>query len=200
MKGEWNMSISVLEKSANGVTLVPIEAKAYDERTIWVDGDVNGESCSSFVKQIIELNRKDKYAPIKVMISSPGGAVIYGLAMYDAIVSSLAPVETYCVGTAYSMGAVLFAAGKKRYMLEHSKVMLHEPLISEGAGGSASSVRSMSDSLQKTKKEINNILCKHTGRTMKEMEKATSYDHYFTAEEAIKFGLADEVVGVEQMM
>lgn len=194
------MSISVLEKSANGVTLVPIEAKAYDERTIWVDGDVNGESCSSFVKQIIELNRKDKYAPIKVMISSPGGAVIYGLAMYDAIVSSLAPVETYCVGTAYSMGAVLFAAGKKRYMLEHSKVMLHEPLISEGAGGSASSVRSMSDSLQKTKKEINNILCKHTGRTMKEMEKATSYDHYFTAEEAIKFGLADEVVGVEQMM
>lgn len=190
----------ITQKSSSGISLVPIESKAFEHRTIWVSGEINDESCCEFVKQIIELNMQDPDTPIRVLIQSGGGSVVHGLAMYDAIQSSKAPVETVCIGTAYSMAAVLFASGKKRYMLEHSEVMLHEPLVGRGAGGSASSVKSMSDSLQSTKKKLNEILCKHTGRTKKEMDKATGFDHYFDAKEAIAFGLADEVIGIDRIL
>ena len=193
------MSFGVAQRTSAGNSVFPIESCLYEKRIIWVEGDIDAETANNFIKQIVLLNRQNKSEPIKVMISSNGGSVIHGLAMYDAVQTSQAPVETYCVGTAYSMGAVLFASGKKRYILEHSKVMLHEPLIGSGAGGSASSVKAMSDSLQSTKKQINKILCKHTGKTERQMEKVTDHDHYFSAKEAVAFGLADEIVGLERL-
>jgi len=193
------MSFGVAQRTSAGNTVFPIESCLYEKRIVWVEGDIDAEAANNFIKQIVWLNQQNKSEAIKVMISSNGGSVVHGLAMYDAIQTSQAPVETYCIGTAYSMGAVLFAAGKKRYILEHSKVMLHEPLIGSGVGGSASSVKAMSDSLQSTKQQLNKILCKHTGKTQKQMEKVTNHDHYFSAKEAVDFGLADEIVGLQQL-
>ena len=193
------MNFGVAQRTSTGNTVFPMESCMYEKRIIWVEGEIDAQTANDFVKQIIYLNQQNKTEAIRVVISSNGGSVIHGLAMYDAIQSSQAPVETYCIGTAYSMGAVLFAAGKKRYILEHSKVMLHEPLIGSGVGGSASSVMAMSESLQSTKKQLNKILCKHTGKTEKQMEKATDHDNYFSAQEAVEFGLADEIVGVERL-
>ena len=85
-------------------------------------------------------------------------------------------------------------------MLPHSELMLHEPLLGSGVRGNASSIRSISDSLMDTKKKMNQILAKHTGKTMEEIEKATRFDHYFSPEESIEFGLADEIVGLNKIM
>ncbi len=188
------------ERKSNGTTLVPIEAKAYEERTIYVQGVINEESAAEFVGELIELNRQDDTEPIKVLITSGGGSVVHGLAEYDAIVSSRAPVWTYCIGTAYSMAAILFAAGKKRMILNNSKVMLHQPLVGENPGGNASSVKSMSDSLMQTNNQLVDILAKHTGMTKKQIDKHISYDHYYTAKEAIEAHLADEIVGIDSII
>ena len=188
------------ERKSNGTALVPIEAKAYEARSIYVQGTINEESSAEFIREIIELNRQDDTEPIKVLITSGGGSVVHGLAEYDAIVSSKAPVWTYCIGTAYSMAAILFAAGKKRMILNNSKVMLHQPLVGENPGGNASSVKSMSDSLMQTKNQLVEILAKHTGMTKKQIDKHISYDHYYTAKEAIEAHLADEIVGIDSII
>ncbi len=188
------------ERKSNGTTLVPLEAKAYEARTIYVQGEINEASAAEFVREIIELNRQDETEPIKVLITSGGGSVVHGLAEYDAIVTSKAPVWTYCVGTAYSMAAILFAAGQKRMILNNSKVMLHQPLIGENQGGNASSVKSMSDSLMQTKNQLVEILSKHTGMTKRQVDKQISYDHYYTAKEAVEANLADEIVGIDSII
>ena len=188
------------ERKSNGTTLVPIEAKAFEERTVYVQGVINEESAAEFIREIIELNRQDDKKPIKVLITSGGGSVVHGLAEYDAIISSKAPVWTYCIGTAYSMAAILFAAGKKRMILNNSKVMLHQPLVGENPGGNASSVKSMSDSLMQTKKQLVEIISEHTGMTKKEVDKQIGYDHYYTAKEAVEAHLADEIVGIDSII
>ena len=188
------------ERKSNGTALVPIEAKAFEARTIYVQGAITESSAAEFVREIIELNRQDDSAPIKVLITSGGGSVVHGLAVYDAIVSSKAPVWTYCVGTAYSMAAILFAAGKKRMILNNSQVMLHQPLVGENPGGNASSVKSMSDSLMQTKNQLVEILAKHTGMTKKQVDRQISYDHYYSAKEAVEAHLADEIVGIDSII
>ena len=188
------------ERKSNGTTLVPIEAKAFEERIVYVQGVINEESAAEFIREIIELNRQDDKKPIKVLITSGGGSVVHGLAEYDAIISSKAPVWTYCIGTAYSMAAILFAAGKKRMILNNSKVMLHQPLVGENPGGNASSVKSMSDSLMQTKKQLVEIISEHTGMTKKEVDKQIGYDHYYTAKEAVEAHLADEIVGIDSII
>jgi ATP-dependent Clp protease protease subunit len=124
------------------------------------------------------------------------------MVIYDAIQSSPVPVEVYCVGKAYSMGAVLLACGKKgkRYLLPHSRVMIHEPLIPYGVGGKTSSIQTISESLLKAKRSMEEILAKHTGKTADEIAEATKTDHYFSAEEAVEFGLADGIMGLDEMM
>ena len=146
------------------------------------------------------LNQEDDKSPILVFINSPGGEIDNGLLIYDAIVGSKAPVYTFCSGCAYSMGAVLFACGKKRFLLPHSKLMLHQPLLGGRIGGNASSIKSISDSLLQTKTMMNKLLAFHTGKTEEEMDEMTSYDHYFSAEEAVAMGLADGIRSFKEMM
>ncbi len=194
------VNMVIPERKSNGTALIPIDAKAFEQRTIYVEGEINEKSSTEFIREIIELNRQDDKKPIKVLITSCGGSVVHGLACYDAIVSSKAPVWTYCVGTAFSMAAILFAAGHKRMILNNSKVMIHQPLIGENSGGNASSVKSMSDSLQETKDRLVEILSKHTGKTKKQIDKAISYDHYYTSKEAVEDNLADEIVGIDSII
>ena len=193
------MNIQV--KSSNGITLVPMETRLLSDRKVFIEGEINQESACSFVKKILLLCREDGNKPIDVMINSPGGEISAGLLMYDCIQSSKTPIRMFCMGNAYSMGALLFACGNNgRYMLPHSELMLHEPLLGSGVRGNASSIRSISDSLMDTRKRMNQILAKHTGKTEEEIEKATGYDHYFSPEESVEFGLADEIVGFNKIM
>lgn len=193
--------MNVQVKSSNGITLMSMETKLFAARKVFIEGEINQESACEFVKKIMLLNREDASKPIDVMINSPGGEINSGLLMYDVIQSSKAPIRMYCMGAAYSMAAVLFACGNHgRYIFSHSELMLHEPLLGNRVSGNASSIRSISDNLMDTRRKMNQLLAKHTGKTEKEIEEATSYDHYFSAEESVAFALADDVVSFNKMM
>lgn len=193
--------MNVQVKSSNGISLVPVESRLMADRKIFIEGEINAEAACEFIKKVMLLNREDKTKPITVLINSCGGEINSGMLMYDVIQASEAPIRMFCIGRAYSMGAVLFASGNHgRYMLPHGELMIHEPLIGNHIGGSSSSIKSVSDNLQETKKKMNKILAKHTGKTEKEVEKATSFDHYFSPEESVAFGLCDEIVDFTKIM
>lgn len=195
------MSVPILLKSSSGVQTVSIESKLMsDHRRLFITGKINADSAMDFFKQVMLLNLEDDKAPIFVFINSEGGEIVNGLQIYDTIVGSKAPIRTFCSGCAYSMGAVLFACGKERYMLPHSKLMLHEPLLDGRIGGNASSIKSISESLLETKAMINRLLAFHTGKTETEIDELTSYDHYFSAQEAVEIGLADGIRSFKEMM
>lgn len=193
--------MNVQVKSSSGITLVPMDTRLLADRKVFVEGEINQEKACLFIKQILLLCKEDSGKPIDVLINSPGGEISSGLLMYDCIQSCKTTIRMYCMGTAYSMGALLFASGNHgRYMFPHSELMLHEPLLGNRVGGNASSIRSISDSLMDTRNKMNQILAKHTGRSVKEIEEATCFDHYFSPEESVDFGLADEIVNFDKLM
>lgn len=193
--------MNVQVKTSGGITLIPIETRLLAERQIFIEGEINHESACEFVKKLMLLVREAPEKPVDVMINSGGGEVTAGFLIYDVIQSCSTPVRMFCMGSAYSMAAVIFASGLHgRYMFPNSELMLHEPLLGNRVGGNASSIRSISESLLETRGKINRIISKHTGKTEKEVEEATAFDHYFSAEESIAFGLADEIIGFEKIM
>lgn len=193
--------MNVQVKSSSGITLVPIESRLMANRKIFIEGEIDADTACDFVKKVMLLNSEDSKQPIDVLINSPGGEINSGMLMYDVIQASNAPIRMFCIGRAYSMGAVLFACGNHgRYMLPHGELMIHEPLLGNRVGGNSSSIKSISDSLLETKKKMNQLLAKHTGRTEEEVEKATGFDHYFSPEESVEFGLCDEIVGFDKIM
>ena len=193
--------MNVLIKSSNGISQVSADSKLLMQRKVFIEGEITPESACEFIKKIMILNEEDSNKPIDVLINSPGGEINSGLMMYDVIQTSKAPIRMLCIGRAYSMGAVLFACGKHgRYMLPNSELMLHEPLLGNRVGGNSSSIKSISESLLETKKKMNQILSKHTGKSEEEVEKATSYDHYYSPEEGKEFGLCDQIVGFNMIM
>lgn len=188
-------------KSSNGITLVPIETRLLTSRKIFVEGEIDHAAACSFVRKILLLCVEDNRAPIDILINSPGGEINSGLLMYDVIQTCPAPIRMFCIGQAYSMGAILLACGNHgRYMLPHSELMLHEPLLGHHVGGNSSSIHSISESLLEIKRKMNLILAKHTGKPEKEIETATGYNHYFSPEESISFGLCDKIVGIDAVM
>lgn len=193
--------MNVLMKSANGITQVSADSKLLSLRKVFIEGDITPEAACEFIKKIMVLNEEDSSKPINVLINSRGGDINSGMVMYDVIQASKAPIRMFCIGRAYSMGAVLFACGNYgRYMLPHSELMLHEPLLGNPVGGNSSSIKSISESLLEKKRKMNQILSKHTGKSEEEVEKATSYDHYFSSEESKDFGLCDQIVGFNMIM
>jgi ATP-dependent Clp protease protease subunit len=165
---------------------------------LFLTGEVTSEMANDFVSQMLYLAASDE--PINIYINSPGGSVNAGLVIYDTIqaLSEKLEINMYCIGMAASMGAIILAGGQKgrRFILPHSKVMIHEPLISGGIGGSATSIKKTSDSILETKAITNGILAKHTGKSIKEINKATSFDNYMNAKEAIEFGICDEICNI----
>lgn len=195
------MSTHALLKSSSGIQTVSVESKLMsDHRRLFITGEIHADSAMDFFKQVMLLNLEDDKAPISVYINSPGGEIDNGLLIYDCLVGSKAPIRTFCSGCAYSMGAVLFICGQERFMLPHSKLMLHEPLLGSKIGGNASSIRSISESLLETKAMMNRLLAFHTKKTEEEMDELTSFDHYFSAEEAVAMGFADGIKSFHEMM
>lgn len=193
--------MNILVKSSNGITQVSADSKLLSQRKVFVEGEINSETACEFVKKIMLLNAEDSNKPIDVLINSPGGCINSGMLMYDVIQASKAPIRTYCIGRAYSMGAILLACGNHgRYVLPHGEVMIHEPLLGNRVGGNSSSIKSISESLLETKRKMNQILAKHTGQSEQAVEEATSFDHYFDPEESLKFGLVDKIVDFGKLM
>lgn len=185
---------SIEVESVHGVREVSLDTRHLMNRRIFINGEINDESANDFLSQMLYLEQESNN-PITIYINSPGGSVNAGLVIYDCIQASNLEINIICAGTAASMAAILLAGGQKgrRYILQHSKVMIHEPLLAGGVGGSATSIKNISDSILETREIVNKILAKHTGKSLKEINKATSFDNYMNAEEAIKFGLCDEI-------
>ena len=185
----------VEEESINGNREINLLTKHFTNRKLFLTGEITEATADNFVSQFLYLAGTSE--PIDIYINSPGGSVNAGLVIYDLIQSCLGkiPVNMYCTGMAASMGAVIFAGGQKgrRYILPHSRCMIHEPLIQGGMGGSATSIKKTAESILETKKITNGILAKHTGKSLEEIDEATSFDNMMNAEEAIEFGICDEI-------
>lgn len=183
----------IIKETSNGLFFHTIQDEMLTHREIELVGEVNTESVNSLISQIRYLAREEPGKEITIYINSHGGEVSSGLALYDVMKAVKCPIRTVCVGTAASMGAVLFAAGDHRDILPHARVMIHDPLISR-TGGSALSLKTISDDLLRTREIVGRVLAKHTGRTLEEIYKKTVTDSYFYADEAVEFGLADRVI------
>ena len=187
-------------RSAAGLHLIPVQTVHLNNRRVFIHGQITMDSACEFADSIMLLCDAS-HEPIDVFISSPGGEVKAGLMMYDIIQSCPAPIRMYCRGRAYSMAALLFASGNHgRYLLPNSELMLHEPLLSDGVRGSASSIKSVADGVLEVRATLNRILAKHTGKTLEQIDEATGFDHYFSAEESVAFGLADGIMDFAGMM
>lgn len=187
-------NMNTIEKSSSGISLIPIESKLLYDRKIFIQGEITLASACEFVKALMILS-KDKSSPIDVFINSPGGECSAGLMIYDVIQSIKDQVNLHCIGMAASMAAIIMACGKKgqRFILPHSKMMIHEPLISDGIGGSATSIQRMAISVVETKNLTIDLLAENTGKSKKDIEAAISYDNYMNAQECISFGLCDKI-------
>lgn len=188
----WNPSIEV--ESAKGIREVSLNTRHLMNRRIFLNGEINSEMADSVLSQLLYLEENGS-GPVTVYIDSPGGEVNAGLMIYDAIKASGLDIRMVCCGMACSMAAIIFAGGKKgkRYILEHSKVMIHEPLISKGLGGSATSIKNISDSILNTRQILNGILALHTGKSIEEIDEATGFDNIMNSKEAIAFGICDKI-------
>ena len=188
----WIPSVEV--ESARGTREVSLTTRHLMNRIIFLTGSIDREMADNFLSQFIYLEEESD-EPVTIYINSPGGEVSAGLMIYDTIQGSRLPINMVCTGMAASMAAILLAGGQKgrRYILKHGKVMIHEPLLSSGVGGSATSIKNISDSILETREIVNGILAEHTGKSMEEINEATHFDNYMNAEEAIEFGICDRI-------
>ena len=184
---------TIVEKSSAGYREVRLESRHLANRKVFIYGEINADMADDFLSKFLYLEESKE--PVTIYINSPGGEINAGLLIYDIIQNSKLPINMVCSGMAASMAAIIFAGGQKgrRYILSHSKVMIHEPLLSGGLGGSATSIKNISDSILQTKDTINGILAKHTGKSPEEIDKATPFHNYMNAEEAIRFGICDQI-------
>jgi len=184
----------IIHETSSGLYFSTIQDEMLKRRELECVGEINSNSVYALCRQLRHLQQEDPGSQITMYINSPGGEISSGLALYDVMQGLSCPIRTVCMGTAASMGALLFAAGKQRDILPHGRVMIHDPLITGGMGGNALQVQEISRSLLKTREETCGILARHTGKTLKEIYEKTAKDTWFNAEEAVRFGLADSII------
>lgn len=184
----------VITETSNGRDITRIIDEMFVDREINCVGRIDEYSVNSLCLQLRYLAKQDPNAEITMFINSSGGEVTSGLALLDTMAAIPCPIHTVCTGMAASMASLLFMSGSQRDLLPHSKIMIHDPLVAGGIGGSALSVKAHSENLMRTREIIAEVISKHTGHSMEEVYEATSYDHYFEAQEAIEWGLADRII------
>ncbi|MDO5689852.1 MAG: ATP-dependent Clp endopeptidase proteolytic subunit ClpP [Tissierellia bacterium] len=184
----------VVEQTNRGERSYDIYSRLLKERIIFLGGPINDDVANLVVAQLLFLVSEDPNKDIHLYINSPGGSVSAGLAIYDTMQYIKSDVSTICIGQAASMGAFLLAAGAKgkRYALPNADIMIHQPL--GGAQGQAEDIKIQAEKILKVRGLINKILAERTGQTLKKIEKDTDRDFFMSAEEAVKYGLIDEVI------
>ena len=172
-----------------------LEARFLKDSKVFLFGTITHKSALELVQKLMYLETRPGTDRIRLYIDSPGGEVASGLMIYDVLHAMSKEVDIYCMGCAESMAALLLACGKKghRHILPHARTMIHEPQLETGMGGSATSIRHLSDSIMETRNKLNQLLVRHTGRTIREINKATSFDNFMDADESIAFGLCDDI-------
>lgn len=186
----------IIKETVRGTDLVNLEDELLQSREIFLTEQVDADTTNELIKQLMYLEKEDDEAEITLYINSPGGEVVSGLAVYDYLTMMKAPVRTVCIGTAASMGAILFLAGDKRQMLPHTRLMIHDPSYHNlnMSGKKPHEIQHEVDKLNETREVIAKIIAAKTGKTLKQVYKVTADDTYYNATEAVKFGLATEVM------
>ena len=184
----------VVDQTNGGERSYDIYSRLLEDRIIFISGEINTEMANLVIAQLLFLEAKNNSKDISLYINSPGGEVDAGLAIYDTMNFIKSKVNVICVGMAASMAAVLLSSGEKgkRFALPHSRIMIHQPL--GGAQGQASDIKIQAEQILKIKDVINDILSKNTGKPIEQIEKDTNRDYYLTPEEALKYGLIDEIL------
>lgn len=184
----------VVEQTNRGERSYDIYSRLLKDRIIFLSGEINDYTANLVVAQMLFLEMEDPDKEINLYINSPGGSVTAGMAIYDTMQYLRCPVSTLCIGLAASMGAFLLAAGAKgmRRVLPNAEIMIHQPL--GGAQGQATDIAIHAENILKIKKKLNTILAQRTGQPLEKVERDTERDHFLTAEEALEYGIVDEIV------
>ena len=188
------MAPSLIRETSEGFSRCAIQDEMFQRREIECVGEITEESVYSLILQLRYLASENPDAAITMFINSPGGSVASGLALYDVIQAIHCPVRTVCTGIAASMAALLFISGSSRDMLPHARVMVHDPLIPGGIGGTALKIDALAKDLMQVRETTAAIIAAHTGRTLDEVYAKTATDSYFSAGEAVAWGLADRII------
>ncbi len=194
-----NLIPQVIERATQGSVIgYDIYSRLLKDRIIFVggyEGEFTTDSANTLIAQLLYLDSDDNTKDINLYINSPGGMVTAGLAVYDTMQFIKAPITTICMGMAMSFGAVILAAGSKgkRYALPNSRIMIHQPLVG-GISGQATDILVEAKEMSHTRRILEEIMAKHTGQTFDKINKDMERNNYMSAEEALKYGIIDEVI------
>jgi len=189
----------VLERTAQSERAFDIYSRLLRDRVILLEGEVHDQSANLIVAQLLFLESENPGKAISMYINSPGGSVTAGMAIYDTMQFITSPVHTFVIGQAASMGSLLATAGEKgfRYVLPNSRHMIHQPL--GGARGQATDVEIQARELLRWKEVLTNIYVRHTGKTFEQLKNDMERDNFMTADEAVTYGLADQVLSKKSL-
>jgi ATP-dependent Clp protease protease subunit len=184
----------VIEKSGRESQYMDIFSRLLKDRIVFLGTQVNDQVANLIVAQLLFLQFEDSKSDVHMYINSPGGSITAGMAIYDTMQYIGCDVATYCIGQASSMGAVLLTAGAKgkRNALPNSRIMIHQPLA--GMEGTATELEIHAKEVLKVKRRMNEILLKHTGQSLEQIERDTDRDNFMSAEEARDYGLIDNIL------
>jgi ATP-dependent Clp protease protease subunit len=189
-----NLVPMVIEKDGRGERAYDIFSRLLKERIVFLGTTIDDVVANLIIAQLLFLESEDPTKDIFIYVNSPGGLITSGLAIYDTMQYVKPSVATICIGQAASMGAVLLAGGAqgKRYALPHARVLIHQPL--GGAQGQATDIDIQAREILRMREEINTIFTKHTGQDMEKIKQDTERDYFMTAEQALKYGIIDQIV------
>jgi ATP-dependent Clp protease protease subunit len=184
----------VVERSGREERVFDIYSRLLKDRIVFLQGAIDDQSANLIVAQLLFLQFEDPKADVHMYINSPGGSVTAGMSIYDTMQWVTCDVATYCIGQAASMGAVLLTAGAKgkRHALPHARVMIHQPMA--GTEGTTTEILIHAKEFLRLKKELNDILLRHTGQTLDRIERDTDRDKFMSATEAMEYGVVDQVL------
>ena len=188
-----NLIPVVIDKDFNGERSYDIFSRLLKNRIIMLTGEINDDTASSIISQILYLDSIN-HDDINIYINSPGGSVTAGMAIYDTMRYVKSDISTICLGIAASMGAFLLSSGTKgkRYILENAEVMIHQPL--GGANGQATEIKIAAEHILKIRNKLNNILASNTNQSINRIKKDTERDNYMDATEALDYGIIDKIL------
>ena len=184
----------IIERSSRGERTYDIFSRLLMDRIVFLGAPINDDVANIIIAQLLFLEADNPERDVYLYLNSPGGIVSAGMAIYDTIQFMKAPVNTICMGMAASMGAFLLAAGRKgkRSALPHARIMIHQP--SGGAQGTAADIEIQAREVLYLRGKLNELLAKHTGKALEQIEQDIDRDRYMSAEEAVQYGIIDKVI------
>lgn len=189
----------VIEETPKGERTMDIYSRLLQDRIIFIGTEISDVVANNVVAQLIFLKASDPKKPVNIYINSPGGSISAGLAIYDTMQYLDCEVNTYCIGFAASMGALLLCAGSKgkRYALPNSRIMIHQPW--GGVGGTSMDIERQANEILELKRAVTKIISKHSGQPLEKVQEDSERDFYLSPEKAKEYGLIDHVVKAKEI-